>query len=215
VEPGSTEESRVSARRINVPNQITLGRLVLAVIFCVLLAQYSARDAAARGWMLEACFWIFIVAAVSDIVDGYLARRQNQVTSFGRVLDPFVDKVLVGGAFILLSGPNFVGADGRHVGGVEPWMVVLIIGRELLVTSLRGVSESQGRQYAATLPGKVKMVVQCVTVPWILNSMTRPPESVWHTGAPILIWLTVVVTTFSMFSYLFAARHILAERARA
>src|SRR5262245_52723785 len=126
---------------MNIPNQITIGRLFLAVVFCVLLAQYSATQHATRGWMLEWCFWIFIVAAVSDIVDGYLARLQNQVTSFGRVLDPFVDKVLVGGAFILLSGPNFVGADGRSVTGVAPWMVVLIIGRELLVTSLRGVSE--------------------------------------------------------------------------
>src|SRR5206468_3179704 len=99
---------------------------------------------------------------ISDIIDGYLARLQNQVTSFGRVLDPFVDKVLVGGAFILLSGPNFINTNGVHVSGVEPWMVVLIIGRELLVTSLRGVSESQGRQYAASLHGKIKMVVQCV-----------------------------------------------------
>ena len=200
---------------MNLLNQITVGRLFLAVVFCVLLAQYSAQAPAARAWMIGACFWIFIVAALSDILDGYLARRQNQVTSFGRVLDPFVDKVLVGGAFILLSGPNFTDAAGVHTSGVEPWMVVIIIGRELLVTSLRGVSESQGRQYAATLHGKIKMLVQCIAVPWILMSLTRPPDSVWHSGAKPLIWTTVVVTTLSMFSYLAQARHILADRARA
>lgn len=197
---------------MNLPNQITLGRLFLAVIFCVLMTQYGARDHAPRAWMLDACFWIFIVAAISDIVDGYLARKHNQVTSFGRVLDPFVDKVLVGGAFILLAGPNFVDAAGHHVSGVAPWMVVLIIGRELLVTSLRGVSEGQGRQYAALPAGKIKMLVQSVTVPWILISLTHWTSDAWRTGRTVMIWLTVIVTTLSMLQYLVQARHILAER---
>ena len=73
--------------RINVPNQLTLSRLVLAIVFFVLLAQYSQRDP--KSWLLDVCLGIFIVAAVTDFLDGHLARRQNQVTALGRVLDPF------------------------------------------------------------------------------------------------------------------------------
>lgn len=199
---------------MNLPNQITLGRLVLAAAFCALLAQYDARKHAAHAWMLDVGFVIFLVAAVSDIVDGYLARKQNQVTTLGRILDPFVDKVLVGGAFILMAGRNFVNARGVNTTGVEAWMVVLIIGRELLVTSLRGVSEAQGRQYAANLYGKIKMVVQSATVPWILLSLTHCDVAWWLTGRTIMIWLTVAITTLSAVSYLVAARHMLMERAR-
>jgi len=200
---------------MNLPNQITIARLLLAIVLCVFLVQYDAREPATGAWMLDAAFWIFIVAAISDILDGYLARTYNQITSFGRIIDPFVDKILVGGAFILLVGRNFVGADGRNVTGVEAWMVVLIIGRELLVTSLRGVSEAQGRQYAAKIYGKIKMVVQSVTVPWILISLTHFDWPWWITGRTVMIWATVIVTTLSMVSYLLDARHVLTDRPHA
>src|SRR3989304_1473760 len=91
---------------LNLPNRITLARLGLAVAFFVLLSQYSQRSP--KAWMLDLAVVMFIVAAATDIVDGYIARKRGLVTPLGRVLDPLVDKVLVCGAFILFVGPGFV-----------------------------------------------------------------------------------------------------------
>ncbi|MCK6484181.1 MAG: CDP-diacylglycerol--glycerol-3-phosphate 3-phosphatidyltransferase [Phycisphaerae bacterium] len=200
---------------MNLPNWITVARFVMAVVFCALLAQYDARRPAGLTWILDVCFWLFIIAALSDVLDGYLARKHDQVTSFGRIIDPFVDKVLVGGAFILLAGRNFVNDRGVSVTGVEAWMVVIIIGRELLVSSLRGASEAAGRQYAANIHGKIKMLVQSVTVPWVLISLTHFTWPWWMTGRTIMLWLTVLVTALSMIAYLAQARDVLAERRHA
>ena len=135
---------------INLPNQITLARLGLAIVFFVLLSQYS--QITHNTLLLDIAAAIFIVAAVTDILDGYLARKWGQVTALGRVLDPLVDKVLVCGAFILFVGPGFVDSDGQNVTAVRSWMVVVIVGRELLVTGLRGFSESIGKSFGASLP---------------------------------------------------------------
>ena len=202
---------------INLPNQITIARLILAIIFLVLLGQYSYAESGSR--LLDVCATLFIVAAVTDALDGYLARRQNQVTSFGRVLDPFVDKVLVCGAFIFFCGPAFVEMEsGHNVSGVRVWMVVLIVGRELLVTGLRGFSESQGDAFGANVFGKAKMMVQSITVPVVLfflahqDSVLGSPGVAWI--MPAFVWLTVVVTALSIAAYLVRARSILAEMSR-
>lgn len=202
---------------INLPNQITIARLILAIIFFVLLGQYSHGESGPR--LLDVCAALFIVAALTDALDGYLARRQNQVTSFGRVLDPFVDKVLVCGAFVFFCGPGFVELEsGCNVSGVRVWMVVLIVGRELLVTGLRGFSESQGDAFGANVFGKAKMMVQSITVPVVLfflahrDSVLGSPGVAWI--MPAFVWLTVVVTAVSIAAYLVRARSILAEMSR-
>ena len=201
--------------RVNLPNQITIGRLFLSIGFVALLSQYQFSGAPSRT--LDVCAAIFVLAALTDWLDGYLARRNNQVTALGRVLDPFVDKILVCGAFVLLSGPGFVNAEGVNVTGVAPWMVVVIIGRELLVSGLRGFSESQGQSFAASFYGKAKMVVQSTTAPAIILIVAHPghmlsgPGVGWAT--PALAWLTVIVTLASLVAYLIRARHILAHAA--
>ena len=201
--------------RINLPNQITLGRFVLSIACLALLHQYDVRMRPANNWMLQAAFWLFIVAAISDILDGYLARKHNQITSFGRVLDPFVDKTLVCGAFILFLGSGFHDDARTNVTGLAAWMVVVIVGRELLVTSLRGFSEAKGTPFAANLWGKTKMVVQCITIPLILKTVDDwrdiPIAITCRTG---MIWLTLAVTLASVFAYLLAARESLSEAAR-
>ncbi len=196
---------------INLPNQITLARLVLAVLFFVLLAQYSQRDP--QAWLLDVAGGLFVLAALTDILDGYLARKWNQITTLGRVLDPFVDKLLVCGAFVLLAGPRFVDHQQQSVTGVEPWMVVIILGRELLVTGLRGFSESIGRDFSANIYGKAKMWVQSITAGTILfvvahreTTFSAPFFGWLKTG---LIWLTVIVTTLSMTGYLLNARQFI------
>ena len=104
---------------MNLPNQITLARLFVAIVFCAMIVQYDARQSGRDVWKLDVCLAIFVIAAVSDVVDGFLARRRNQVTSFGRLIDPFVDKVLICGAFVLLAGQNF-GAPGARLTSLLP-----------------------------------------------------------------------------------------------
>ena len=202
--------------RINLPNQITIGRLILAVVFFVLLSRYDQRSPSAS--LLDVCFAIFVVAAVTDALDGYLARRQNQVTNLGRILDPLVDKVLVCGAFAFFASDIFVNAVGENVTGVAPWMVVLILGREFLVTGLRGFSESRGQSYEAALSGKLKMVSQSVTAGVVLVVVAHALPASWGATAvwtmKALVWLTVVVTALSMLQYLIRSKDVLTDAYR-
>lgn len=197
---------------INLPNQITIARLILAIFFFLGLAQFDARAGQPNLRVLEICAWLFVVAGLSDILDGYLARRYNQITSFGRVIDPFVDKMLVLGGYILLVGDNFVDASGRTISGVSAWMVVVILGRELLVTSLRGVTEAEGQSFAANVYGKIKMFLQSLTLGWILFTLAHPVSLAF--AAPFckpLIWLTVVVTLLSAVPYVRMSRGVLSQ----
>jgi CDP-diacylglycerol--glycerol-3-phosphate 3-phosphatidyltransferase len=204
---------------LNLPNQITAGRLVLAVAFLVMVNLYDATRPDECRWLLDVCTVLFLVAALSDILDGYLARSRNQVTSLGRILDPFVDKVLICGAFAFFAGPHFVDATGRNVTGVQMWMAVLILGRELLVTGLRAYSEARGAQFGAGISGKTKMLVQSVTAVVILMSVARPGVIFGQTFndvlRPVMVWLTVVTTAFSLLSYLWRARRTLLEQSGA
>src|SRR4029077_1209378 len=89
-------------------------------------------------------------------LDGFIARRYGMVTKIGRILDPFVDKVIIGGAFMFLAV--------HPESGVNAWMVIIVIGREMFVTSLRAVLEQEGKDFSAVMSGKIKMVVQCAAV---------------------------------------------------
>jgi len=142
-------------------------RLGLACVFFAVLSVYRFPDV--NSWSLPVGAAVFVVAALSDALDGYLARRWNAISVFGRVMDPFADKVLVLGAFIVLAGPQFTDTDTRlHVSGVSPWMAVVILSRELLVTTLRGVFEARGVDFSATASGKLKMALQSAAVPLML-----------------------------------------------
>lgn len=201
--------------RMNLPNQITVGRFFLSIICLLLLAGYEESRRAEQLWMIDAAFWIFVVAGLSDFLDGYLARKQNQVTSFGRILDPFVDKILVCGGFIMLLGSGFHDAHGAPITGLSAWMVVVIVARELLVSGLRGFSEASGKPFAANYWGKAKMIVQCMTVPLIIQTVGRWRGiewiMIWRTA---MIWITVVVTAVSVIAYLTASREALSEQSR-
>ena len=201
--------------RINIPNRITLGRLVLAVIFFAVLLFFSAdklRNAEGAGGqrlILQVCFWVFLVASLADYLDGFLARLLKQVTSFGRIVDPVVDKVMICGAFAYFGSPIFWdSAATRNISGVEPWMVVLIPVRELLVSAIRSHSESQGRDFAANWVGKVKMVIQATTVCVILGVLGFDLPNL----EPLRIacvWLTVIFTALSIISYVRRAQEFL------
>ncbi len=180
--------------RRSLPNGITLGRLLLSVVFFVVIAgvQCSPGEDPARAWL---AVWIFVVAAVSDVLDGYLARRWNTVSPFGRVLDPVVDKVLVIGGLVFLVAPPFSSGSG-----VAPWMVVVVIAREVLVTSVRALVESSGTPFGADWAGKLKMLVQCVTVPVCFGNAaieSRRLSPDFNVFAEVMVWMMVAVTVLS------------------
>lgn len=197
--------------RLNLPTQITLARLGLAIVFFILLSQYD-HGVTSPG-LLDAAIVVFVIAASTDFLDGYLARKFGQITALGRVLDPLVDKVLICGAFILLLGPGFIDAHGHNVTELRGWMVVVIVGRELLVTGLRGFNESIGKSFGASLHGKLKMWMQSIAAPAVLLIVAH--EDAWNLGAlggqikAVLIWLTVIITALSTIQYLIRSRHIL------
>jgi CDP-diacylglycerol--glycerol-3-phosphate 3-phosphatidyltransferase len=131
----------------NVPNQLTASRFVLAIVLFVLIGL--------EGFWLG-CILVFAVAAATDWLDGYLARKQGISSTLGRILDPLVDKVLVCGAYIfLLKVP---------LAGVEPWMVTVVVAREMVITSLRSFLENQGASFGADWLGKIKMGLQCAAL---------------------------------------------------
>ncbi len=182
----------------NVPNQITISRFVLAIVCFVLigLGHYIA------GMI------VFLVAVSTDWVDGYYARRYKQVTQLGRNLDPFVDKVIICGTYIFLAAePN------SHV---KAWMVVVVVGRELLVTALRSFLEQQGSDFSAAYSGKLKFVFQCVVAALSLKAITYPllpePQAApkWLAySLDISILLMIVMTVYSGAAYIVVAARLL------
>jgi phosphatidylglycerophosphate synthase len=115
-------------------------------------------------------------------------------------VDPVVDKVMVCGAFVLFAGANFVDENGKNITGVAPWMVIVILIRELLVSAIRAHAEASGEDFAASMAGKFKMFVQSLTVCIILGQLGWQVSSF----APVrtaCIWLTVIVTALSIITY--------------
>ena len=139
------------------PNRVTAIRFVGSVALFVLFAT-SDGGMTDRSWFFPVIFWLFIATAATDFLDGWLARRGNQVTAFGRIADPFVDKVLVLGSMIFLTVMDW----SRE--WFPAWIVVTVLAREFLVTGMRGYVESLGREFPADWFGKIKMVVQCIAV---------------------------------------------------
>ena len=130
----------------NVPNLLTLSRLPLSALLFVCISL--------EAWF--AALLIFIIASITDVLDGWYARKYQQFTAFGRVFDPLIDKIMVGGAFIYLIPVP--------AAGLLPWMVTVVIGRELLITGVRGYVESLGKKFGADWFGKLKMILQCVVL---------------------------------------------------
>jgi len=202
----------------HVPNILTSLRLVLAGAFFVILSYYQYEG---RGdpFMMTSAFVIYILALVSDYLDGYLARRWKVPSAFGRVVDPFADKILVLGSFIFFAGKNFIIPEMEHHGhdshmvvrtitGVAPGMVVILLARELLVTTLRGISEAGGQSFGAVWAGKFKMGFQSGTILVILIYVTFRKsllEHHWEMPLRVLrdagVWGTVVITLYSGISY--------------
>ena len=134
---------------LNVPNLLTASRLGLSIVLFVLIDL--------EMWL--ACLAVFAVAAVTDWLDGFFARRQGLSSALGRVFDPLVDKVLICGAYIFLLDPAFAAQTG-----LAPWMVTVVVARELIINGLRTFLESRGVRFGADWLGKIKMGLQCAAL---------------------------------------------------
>lgn len=204
-----------------VPNLLTASRLVLAGVFFGLLSRYQYVPEPTKIYrpeaLLHAAFVVYLVALITDFFDGYLARRWQAASLFGRITDPFVDKVLVLGSFIFFAGKNFVIPEPdlgdipnnvKTITGIAPWMVVLILARELLVTTFRGVAEASGQDFGAAFTGKLKMTLQSITILVILtyvNFRGYLQAHGWENPTRIIrdifIWATVAITVYSGLAY--------------
>jgi CDP-diacylglycerol--glycerol-3-phosphate 3-phosphatidyltransferase len=193
------------------PNRITAMRFVGALGVFVLLAFYGEPsthpDEVFRGKIAQV-FWLFLIVALSDVLDGWLARRNNNITAFGRIADPFVDKVLVLGTMVFLAvlpwGSDYFPA----------WVVVVILAREFLVTGIRGYVESLGREFPADWFGKFKMLVQCWAVGIVLGlaafEFSDETERAWGWAGMACVVATVVTSVGSGVSYVLKVRKLLA-----
>jgi len=138
---------------VNLPNYLTLARIVLVPLLVVILLTPLAEDwFGISGYALAIA--IFLAASLTDILDGHLARRRNQVSNLGKLLDPIADKLLVSAALIVLVEKHLAPA----------WVVVIILGREFIITGLRSIAVTEGIVIQAQTSGKIKMWAQCVAI---------------------------------------------------
>ncbi len=189
---------------MTIPNLITLARLALTIVGLVLVALWPAQGEAPGLQPLEVWlpFSLFMFAAVTDFVDGYLARSLGQVSILGRILDPLADKILIAGGLIMLIPHSF-----RVPGLLPAWLVVIVVSREILVSSIRGMIESQGKSFAADGWGKWKMVAQCFYLEALMGFIGG-----WAWCGPtaeVFLWVVLVLTTLSALNYFKKAYHVL------
>ena len=186
-----------------VPNVISGVRLLVSAAVFVLLAWQW------WGWGLVA----FVLAASTDAVDGWYARRYNAISVLGRVLDPLVDKVLVCGTYVMLAA---TAAASVPPGTIVAWMAVVVVVRELVVTGVRGEMERQGIDFSAGFSGKLKMILQSIAIAADLvvrGDLAAGIDESLAGGLPMVAsvtaWLAIGLTLWSGLEYLWAARRVL------
>lgn len=168
---------------MNLPNKLTMGRIFAIPVFIVVFMM---------GYRYAAAI-IFILAAVTDMLDGHIARKHNLVTNFGKLMDPLADKLLVMSALICLA----------EVGDVAGWMVVVILGREFIITGMRQVAAAQGIVIAAGTTGKIKTITQMIAIPLLI--LENWPFTALGIPVPfdvIFLWIALIMTIVSGTEYI-------------
>ncbi len=189
---------------MNLPNKLTLLRIALAFIFIIYL---FLPGLGAKIFALV----VFLLASATDLLDGYIARKNNQITDFGRMMDPVADKILVLSAFVAFVQLQLVPA----------WMVIIIIFREAAVSGLRALALAKGRVIAADRGGKHKTAVQVFaifTILFLIVFRAAPPrslsfwnestEAVYKNAIFVLMLITVTLTLISGLAYLIKNREV-------
>ncbi len=170
-----------------VPNILTFMRLGLTFIFLAMILYWPRM--VGHSWFLDIAFVLFVIAGLTDVVDGHIARRWNATSKFGRMIDPLVDKVLVCGAFIcfaLIGVPELFDWGPTQLAVVHWSIAGILLLREVYVTVLRHVAEAHGINFAAVKLGKIKMFVQVFAIGTVLIKVAHVPAAWGH-------WFTIVV----------------------
>ena len=169
---------------MNLPTALTLSRIFLVPLLLVVLLTGNFPDREIWGLV------VFLAAAMTDYLDGYLARKRSQVTTLGKLLDPIADKILISAALVALV----------ELGGAPAWMVIIIVGREFAVTGLRSIASAEGLTIAASRLGKFKMVAQVACCSFLIAG-SRFPDSYLFAIGTTLLWVVVLLSILSMWHY--------------
>ena len=176
---------------MNLPNKLTTLRMLLVPVFIVLyLMDYRI-----------AALVVFVTASFTDYLDGYLARKHNLITDYGKIMDPLADKLLVTSALVCMVQTAVVPA----------WMVIVILAREFAITGLRAVAAGEGRVIAAAWSGKIKTVTQMIAVIFLILD-NWPFRMIGFPFATIMLWIAVIMTIYSGCEYIYKNRELFSDR---
>ena len=181
-----------------IPNILTMGRLVLTIVFLVMILlapKYYAEGEVPFPGFLDVAFILFVIAGLTDIVDGFAARRLNVASKFGRMVDPLADKILVCGAFIcfaIIGQPKLFDLGPGVLSAIHWCVAGILIAREAYVTILRHIAEARGVNFAATASGKIKMFLQSFAIGTVVIKMAHVQTAAWG------YWFTTVVFTLML-----------------
>jgi CDP-diacylglycerol--glycerol-3-phosphate 3-phosphatidyltransferase len=201
------EQQRTTGIIRQLPNALTVARLVMTVLFLGLILYAPATGHPKPAKILMTAFALFVLAGLTDVVDGPIARRFNVTSRFGRVVDPLADKVLVCGSFVcfaivgqpLLANFHFP----EWLGQTIRWgTALLLLGREVVVQTLRHIAESRGVPFGAVISGKIKMFIQSFGIGTVLIGWSFVSRA-WGDWFTLITYLIVVgVTLYSGFEAL-------------
>ncbi len=179
-----------------VPNILTFGRLVLTILFLgMLLYIPQAKDIT---FTFDAAFAVFVIAGLTDIIDGPIARKLNVTSKLGRMLDPLADKILVCGSFIcfaIIREPALFTISETYMNVIRWGIVAILIGREGYVTILRHVAEAKGIDFRAVTSGKIKMFLQSLAVGSVLIKSAHVPTATWANWFTAVTFLAMLTAT--------------------
>jgi CDP-diacylglycerol--glycerol-3-phosphate 3-phosphatidyltransferase len=179
---------------MNLPNKLTIFRMVLIPFFVVLM-KIPFGDGLNRYIALA----VFVIASLTDTLDGYIARRDNLVTDFGKFMDPLADKLLVCAAMICLI----------DTGQLPSWVVIVIISREFIISGFRLIAADNGIVIAASKWGKIKTICQMAMIIFLLLGIGG--FAAWVIGQ-VLIWLALALTIISLLDYLIKNRQVMSSQ---
>jgi len=169
---------------LNLPNLLSFARIIIVPMMFWLLVERDSTllSGIHPSWLDFFAAFLFVLAAITDFFDGYIARLFNQHTTFGAIIDPLADKLLMLGGFLGLM----------LLDRADPWAILLILGREFFITGLRIVAVSEGKDVSASMLGKIKTVLQILAVGFLIIG--------WP-GGTLLLWLAVAATLYSGMEY--------------
>mgnify|MGYP004587835247 CR=1 FL=1 len=182
-------------KKMNLPNKLTMIRIILVPLFVLFMALPKTIV-----WNLWVALGIFIVAALTDFIDGKIARSKNLITKFGKIMDPLADKMLVSAGFIMLS----------YYGIIPGWMSAIIILRDFFVNALRMFGADRNEDLSASVSGKVKTACELVSIPLAIISMALGATNVYGAFIANSISMTVFSLIINIFMTVFVSLAVLA-----